>query len=350
MAEIKAQLASRREVSLPSHVAPELAAIIRKAMAVAPADRFETVGELREALDRFLEHRTAVMIAQRGDDAAAEMTRAHEHNDAETAERAFFDAAFNYRASLESWPEHEGARERLNALVHERVEQLIALNAPLAARRALAIVQSADPGLHARVEEAVSQHERDRYRLRDYERGDDRVFGLQTRRMIGLVLGGIWIGLNVVVVALPVTSLMPLLIGAVACLVLSVLVLVRQRHVMLDVRLSRYLAAIALVAQVAQIVQLALGAFTGRPVAETLVELMLLWSVAAACTAVVVDARIFPTALTYMAGYIACRLEPSLLTYVLPGGATIMLVVSHTINVITARRARETSANVVSAD
>ncbi|MCA9621365.1 MAG: serine/threonine protein kinase, partial [Myxococcales bacterium] len=147
LAEIREAVKARRGLSLPAETPPELAGIIERAMALAPTDRYASIGDLRDALEGFLEHRTSETLVARGDERAEAMMEAHGASDAEAAERAFFDAAFNYRAALDSWPNNEGAQQKLDALVRARVEQLISLDAPLAARRALAIVEAADSEL-----------------------------------------------------------------------------------------------------------------------------------------------------------------------------------------------------------
>ena len=115
---------------------------------------------------------------------------------------------------------------------------------------------------------------------------------------------------------------------------------------MWDVRLNRYNASMAIAAQVAQVAMLGVSTTTGQTAAEALIELLLPWSVTAACVAVVVDRRILPTAITYGLGYVLCRLDPSWLTVVLPVGATVMVVVSTVINVLTEREKRARSTDV----
>jgi eukaryotic-like serine/threonine-protein kinase len=339
LAEIKERMSTRTRVELPSHVPNEIAAIINRAMAVDPAARYATIAELRQALESYLDHRTSARLVARGDEAAEAMTQAHERNEATAAERAFFDAAFNFRAALDSWAGNSDARDKLHALVRARVEQLIALEAPHAAHRALAIVEETDPELHARLDEALAKADADQFRLRSYEHGDDRLFGLRTRRWLTIIFGGVWVALNLVVVWVPVTSTAPLLVGSVACLLLCLAAVIRVRRVILDVRLNRYNAGMVLIALVAQVVVVALGAATDRPLSDTLVELMLLWSVSAASAAAVVDRRIFPTSAAFMAGYVACRLDPTLLVFALPATAVVMVITSLAINVVTARAA-----------
>jgi hypothetical protein len=342
--EIRAQAAGPVP-PLSRQVAPELAAIIHKAMATEPNDRYPSIAALKKALEDYLDHRASAELVARGEVAVGEMQDGYEARDAIGAERAFVEATFKFRAALESWRGNREAQQRLDEVVRLRVEQLIARHAPVAARHTLALVDVADPELDAKVDEAVARQERDKKRLRSYERGDDRQLGLMTRRLIGLGLGSIWIGLNVLIVALPVTSTLALFVGAVICLALSAIVIHRSRRVMWDVRLNRYNASMAIAAQVAQVVMLGVATAMGQSAWAALIELLLPWSLAAACVALVVDRRILPTAITYGLGYVACRFNPEMLTVVLPVGATVMVVVSTVINVLTEReklRARET--------
>jgi len=339
--EIRDQIHEREELTLPDQVPADLGGIIGRAMAMAPSERFASAGELRKALESYLEHRASNALMVAGHKSAQAML---EHDQAENligAERAFFEAAFNYRAALDSWPQNRIARRRLNRVVRQRVTQLIARDAPLAARRALALVDIDDPELHQMVDDAVAKQVEARARLRDYERGDNRILGLETRRLMGLVLGGIWIALNVAMVALPVTSSVPLLFGAVVCLAITVAAIVRARRVMLEVRLNRYNGGIATVAQMVHCLLLFGAVLQDRPAPKVLIELLLFWSLASGATAVVVDRRIGFTSAGYALGYVLCQLDPSWLTYVLPATATLMVVVSTAINVATARAAED---------
>lgn len=335
--EIRDQIDERVELSLPDQVPGELGAIIGRAMALKPGDRFASASELRQALEAYLEHRASNALMLTGHRAATAMDERDEDEDLIGAERAFFEAVFNYRAALDSWPQNRIARRRLNHVVRQRVAQLIARDAPLAARRALALVDIDDPELHQLVEDAVAKQTGDRDRLRAYERGDNRMFGLRTRRLLGFGLGGAWVALNVAIVTVPVTSSVPLLVGALVCLAVTLGAVVRARRVMLDVRLNRYNVGIATVAQIVHCVLLAVAVAQGRAAAPVLSELLLLWSLAAGAIAVVVDGRIWITAAGYALGYAACQLDPSWLTIVLPATATLMVVVSTAINIATAR-------------
>ncbi|MEM1034080.1 MAG: serine/threonine-protein kinase [Myxococcota bacterium] len=338
--EIRDQIDEREELLvLPPQVPAELGAIIGRAMAVSPADRFESVDELRTALEAFLEHRSSNDLLEAGISAADAMVAADDADDAIAAERAFFDAAFKFRAALDSWPQNRIARRRLNRVVRRRVAQLIARDAPLAARRALALVDIDDPELHEQVERATTAQAEKRRRLRAYERGDDRTIGLGIRRALGLALGAVWVGMNTLVVALPVTSLAPLVAGALACLALSLVATRRTRRVMLDVRLNRYNASIVIIAQVVHCLMLVSAWAEGRSVTPVLVELLALWSLTAGAVAAVVDRRIGITAVAYAAAYVLCRSDPAWLRVALPGAATVMVAVSLGINYATASHA-----------
>ena len=322
-------------------VAPELADIIRKAMAPEPTDRYESVAALKQALEGYLEHRASAELVARGEVALGEMKACHEARDAIGAERAFFEATFKFRAAHESWRGNRQALRRLDEVVSLRVEQLIARHAPVAARHTLALVDVADPELHAKVDRAVARQDKDKRRLRSYERGDDRQFGLMTRRLLGFGLGGIWIGLNVLVVALPVTSSTTLLVDAVVCLLISLGALYRSRRVMWDIRLNRYNAAMSIIVQIAQVLMLTAAAINDQPASEALIELLLPWAITVACISVAVDRRIMPTAIVYLVGYVLCRLDPAWLTVVLPVGAAVTVVVSIAINILTEREKRQ---------
>ena len=340
LSEVREQVETRGELELPGTVPDELAAVIRRAMAVTPSDRYGSIGELRDALEAFLEHRTSAALVLRGDSAAKVMEEAHVALDVLGSEQSFYEAAFNYRAALDAWSANAIAETRLQEVVRQRVEQLLERGEPVGARRALALADDADPELTEAVEAAVRAEEQARDRLRDYERGANRRLGLRTRRILGVILGGAWIAVTFVVVALPVTQPFTLLVGSIVFLAFSAVVVLRSRSIMLDLRLNRFNTAMGLIAQVIQVLMLAVATATAQPVPATLTELLLLWAVAACCIAVVVDRRIFATGVAFAAAYVACRLDPSNLLWALPATGVVMTLVSLAINIATERGAQ----------
>lgn len=146
-------------VEVPDELPTELGALLIKAMASQPEDRFATVGELRSALRAFSAHRDADRLCAEAEAQLAGIT-------AENAGRAtaFGAAQFGFEAALSRWPESPRARVGLQAarnamfhaeLAHDHLESAaellvampgdhLALHAALDARRAAVAAEVAE--------------------------------------------------------------------------------------------------------------------------------------------------------------------------------------------------------------
>ena len=193
LAEIRDQIATRDHVALPETCPAELAAIIRRALSREADARFESVRALREAVERFLEHRTSEALADTGDERSLALRRAQRRRDEGLAERAFVEGTFSYRMALDAWPDNERARHGLNDMVEHRVRQLLALKAPRAAKRALAVADAPLTALADEVDEALANEDVERAYFAKLKRDDDRRVGHEYRRALAAFFGAVWI-------------------------------------------------------------------------------------------------------------------------------------------------------------
>ncbi len=330
----------RTEVSLPDGTPSELRAIVNRAMNVEVSKRYRSIAELRHALERFLQHRSSKQLVESAALHTEQMAEAQWNEDEATAERAFFDAAFCYRAALEAWPGNTSARTQLRELVRQRVVQLLAEKAPTSANRALKLTEDPAPELVQRVEAALEADALSKARLDEFELGDNREFGLEVRRVGGAVFGASWVVLWAWVGWFKPESARPILAATLVYFGLAVIYFYRTRKVMWEVRLNRYNAGIICVGLLAQTITVSVTTIIGAPVTPMLTQLLLIWALTAACSAVVVDMRISPTAVVYALGFVICAADPAQLTWVLPTGALVTVLTSLGINFLTARQAR----------
>jgi len=342
MREILEGLRTREEVAMPEDTPAEIVAIVNRAMAPDPADRYPDIQQLRSDVEDYLTHRGSQDLVDLADERVAIMDAAHERKDEEAAERAFVEAAFGYRTALDTWSGNHQARTKLSDLVARRVGQLLSLKAPRAARRALALIDAPDPELVERVEREITVEEADRARLDKLTRDDDRRVGLEVRRVLVILLGGAWIAWWAVVGASPPDGFPPLLVGSLVYWLVAVALTLRVRREMLEVRLNRHIAWMVFAILTTQLMWLGMSMLQGRPVTDALTTLMLLWSLGLACAGIAVDLRILPTAIAYALGFAVCASDPSQLSWVLPAGSVIIVVNTLSINLIIARQiARE---------
>ena len=342
MRVIRDGILARDEVAMPEDTPAEIVAIVNRAMATDPADRYPDIQTLRADLEEFVTHRGSQDLVELADERVAIMDAAHERKDEEAAERAFVEAAFGYRTALDTWSGNHQARTKLGDLVDRRVGQLLILKAPRAARRALALIDAPDLELVERVDAQIADEEADRARFDKFVRDDDRRVGLRVRRVLVLLLGSAWVAWWAAVGWSPPEDLAPLLVGTLVYWLVAVGLVLRVRREMLEVRLNRFIAWIVFAILTAQLLWLGTGMLKGRSVAETLTTMMLMWSLGLACAGITVDLRILPTAIGYALGFFLCSFDPSHLKWVLAAGAVLIVINTLTINLIITRQvARE---------
>ncbi len=151
---------------LPAVVPARLVSIVRRAMAVAPGERYADVEALRAALQRFLDHRPSIALAARAAAAHARLDAgrtARVDPDALDAELAA--ARFGYRAALSAWPSNPEARAGLQNLLESVIAHDLERGEVAAARRALAELPEPRPQLAAAVAQAADLVEQDRAEL-----------------------------------------------------------------------------------------------------------------------------------------------------------------------------------------
>jgi PAS domain S-box-containing protein len=135
----------------------ELVAVVRRAMARDPEERFESVSEFRRALDDFLSHESSRALEQRARgrlQSIEEMICKEEVNLTEGAVfRKLGEARFGFRAALDAWEGNREAREGLQKLLELGVQWGLSEGAPETAQIFLNELPDERPDLRQRVEQ-----------------------------------------------------------------------------------------------------------------------------------------------------------------------------------------------------
>jgi len=109
-------------------IPPELAAIVGRAMARDPGDRYASAAEFREALEDYLVHADSLAMAALARDRSEAVTRALESKADESAasdiDQLASEAEFGFRQALHVWNGNARAKQGLQELL----EQLIAVD------------------------------------------------------------------------------------------------------------------------------------------------------------------------------------------------------------------------------
>lgn len=138
---------------------PELAAIAASACAADPDDRFPTAHALREALERYLEHRASVDATQR---ARLELSRlereVREFDHSLAANVALHErfglVRFGFEQALREWPANETARQGLHRALHTMARFELDAGDHATASALLAPLDDASPELLERIKAA----------------------------------------------------------------------------------------------------------------------------------------------------------------------------------------------------
>ena len=119
-------------------VPEELAALVIRATAKEPSDRPESAEEFRRALEAFLTHRNAAVLAAEGAERYAEACEA----EGEEALRLLQEARMAYRQALRIWSESTAALEGLRAVLGYWIERALAERDVGTARMVLAEMEA----------------------------------------------------------------------------------------------------------------------------------------------------------------------------------------------------------------
>jgi len=177
---------------VPDQVSPRLAAIITRAMARSPHDRYTCVAQLRLDVLAYLRARDSEHLAARAHDKLVLLRRAcGESAPPQTIHELYAEARFGFREAQRTCPENEAATRGLaeaSTLVLERALE----QDPL---RAAALLEGADgvcPEFEARVRSAARAREEEHASLARMTRDNDATVGHRARRGIFVAFGLTW--------------------------------------------------------------------------------------------------------------------------------------------------------------
>ena len=306
------------EPALPASAPPELARLCSQCLSTDPAERPDSIDATRLAVQRYLEHRGSMQLAERAAVDLSRLERALADAPREELYRLFGACRFGFHEALAAWRDNAEARDGLRRATVLVAEYELAQANP---RGALALLGDIDapPPLRARAR-ALAAAEADRQAaLERMQRDLDPSLHQNTRLTVGAIIG-------VVFTILPLLNGWGLLGGhgeqalaqavfpAAVALLLGA-VLWWQRASLGATAINRRTISSAILVFVAQaalavgVWQLGLG-----PVAMQ-VLMMLLWAVVTAQVALHVDRRFALSALGYLLAFLFAAAWPGVRPY-----------------------------------
>ncbi len=318
MSAIVAALSGKR-APLPESAPSELADLVRRAMATAPADRIVSAEAFREGLAHFLaacEVDRAVAEAR----VALSQARASIERDGPQsidAFRALIEARFAFGSAHRGRPADAAVRQDLDACIVHLVQREIALRSPIGARTLLAELGAPAPQLASRVdalEREIAAEREAADALLEARRASDTSPGLRAMNALlavaaMVVLPGLaWIAWEAEAGReMPVAWSMAIVISIPVVIVLGVFF---GRRTVLASEASRRVSALVVVCASAYSlfpgVTFALGRTMNDAVPYTQAAYVCIWTMGA----VAVVRELWPNAVVYLVGMIATLALP----------------------------------------
>ncbi len=153
-------------------VPPELAEVCNRACAREPGDRFQTAGELRCAIDDFLEHRASLDLTREAEQSLAHALALLEAGEP-TEDAGIDECRYALTHALRLWPGNESARAALQSLVEARIRSALAAGDAGAAEALLGSLPEADEDLSRQVRHLRAADRADKKALEDIRSASD---------------------------------------------------------------------------------------------------------------------------------------------------------------------------------
>ena len=282
-------------------------------MARDPLERFESVDQIRIALQGFLTHRGSRRVAERADAAAAALQESVARGDGDEAYAHFAECRFGYRAALEAWPQNDEAARALEASTRTMLEWALSRSDVEAAGRLLSSLIEPDPELVARVEALRRVRDEERGRLARFEAESSQEAGRRVRLGIATFLGLFWtVGPHLAMANESLRSLASLAVSASTTVVVAGLLFLWGRRWLAATRLNRGLFALVFVTLAAQLLLVLGGTLAGWSYVEVHRLYPLLWCVTVTTGASLLLPAAWPAAVVMALAFLAGLRWPGL--------------------------------------
>jgi serine/threonine-protein kinase len=324
---------------LPESVPQEIRDVCTRAMALRPEDRFESADAFRSAVREFVQHRGSVRLCE---EAARQLVALRAVIDGpdcgsqahwDEVHRTFTEARFGFRQALGSWPDNPIARDGLRRSVLAMGEHVLAYGSASTAATLLSELDEIPDDLRRRIDEGLHDEAGEAARIRKLELiGDDMDLniGRSTRLLVLGILGILFVLYPLVASVWRVEpGLWDLFGGPALFLGVTAGLGWFARETLSKTLVNRRLYSVIVTMFVAQIVLSAVTLGQGIPVAAYAALLLFMWTLVATFATLLVELRLWPTALGQALALLAVSIEPSvtLAAIVLANSAFVVNIV-----------------------
>jgi serine/threonine-protein kinase len=336
---------------LPDDTPPGLARICVRAMAADPAQRFAGAEDMQRAVQDFLQYRGSEALVRQAEADFAELrdllgpglqAPASRNTQARLAlreqlYRLYGACRFGFIEALSAWRDNEAARAGLRAASEAMIHYELARRDPHAASALaadVAHVVALSPGLQARIDDALAAKTRDDARRAELERLGaelDIRTGARTRGIVVLCMGLGWVLLPLVAPLIShISDTFPgnlrMAGWTVGTLAMFALVVYVARRELWQSAINRRLVTMMGIMLAGQAV-LHLGAEAGgiAPVTAQTFQFFY-WFGVVGVVSIMVERRLFPTALAYLVAYFVVARFPGARFLAMGAVNTVLLV------------------------
>ncbi len=310
-------------VSYAPEIPPALGELMNRATARSPADRFQSVQDLREKLSEFLHDRTALALSVAASERLALLRELLTHADDTSptdlagAYRLGTEARFGFAQSLREHPTQREAMAGARAAVEALAELELLQGHADTAEALIRELSSPPPALLARVavvREREEQKKRDQARLVEIEQAQDPRVGLSSRNIVAGVFGVTIVVISIFFGPGHVTLRdlwLPVKVDAALLVTVSVPSIILRKRLLANAY-SRQVAGVVVGLVGLTLVNRIASAVVGLDDLAT-VLMTDLWIAASMLfiAALMIDRRAFAAAAVLLAGAIVMRVSPS---------------------------------------
>ena len=304
---------------LPPHAPAELARIVMRAMHSEPEERYESVEALRIELQRYLEHRGSAEIGARALERTEQLLAALAAGEVDRDQiyRMFGACRFGFHESLAIWRDNAEAKEGLARATIAVAELELATGHPGVAATLLGELDDPPP-LLAKAKDAVAEQAARDLEAKALLEANNPTPGRRTRSFIAAILGTAFTAAPLIAEWLPsiagFTLRNHMLFSGLACA--AVLLLVWwARDTMMATLLNRRVAAVAIFMFAAETLLVGGFAVAGSDAYHAQLAVQFMWGTCATWLAIIVDVRLFPSALAFYGGFMISARFPAAQLY-----------------------------------
>jgi serine/threonine-protein kinase len=306
------------EPELPADTPEELAAIVRRALARDPRDRFESAEALRLALADYAAHRTAARLGREAERTLDELAKLASSGggaaDRPKLAGLFGACRFGFEQSIEGWPENAHAQRGLRRAIEIMIEHEAAYGDADAAAAMLEELDDPTEELVECVRTARARQLEERRRQGELEKLG-RLFDPRSEMRARWIVSSFLalMGTIIPIATQPLvdprsTSYGPSFVLPAGFLAATLGIAIWKRRALARTMQNRLVVIIVIAGLSGQLLVHAAGAILELPLVASLAMVAVLWSILAALGAVLIERGIAAIALGYLAAVFAIAL------------------------------------------